>query len=254
MDDSEIIISELNKSIANLYKLIIEETGYDLGETENDIEYHNYLIDNPLDLIKDSIYDDNLGNLTSNIDFTKYKGTTISLEDLSKIFKNANKNYMGAALSTLEKYGDKVGLTKQGKLLVLAQFAHESGGFRYIKEIGNGKGKKYGLPAGPYKKLYYGRGPIQITWDYNYKLISEKYFKTLGINADIYKYPELCETNLEIGCAASLCWFFIPGNGRRAVDCANKGDVIGLSKAINGGYNGLEERKKYTALILQYAK
>ena len=256
MDDSEIIIDELNKSIVNLYKLIIEENGYDLGITENDITYRNYLVDNPLHVIKDAIYDDNsyLGAYASNIDFSQYKGETISLDDLSKIFKNGNKNYMGAALSALDKYGDKVGLTKQGKLLILAQFAHESGGFKFIKEIGNGKGRKYGLPSGPYGKIYYGRGPIQITWEENYKKITQTYFPKMGINTDIHKNPELCELNLEIGCAASLAWFMMPGNGQRAIKCANSGDIVGLTKAINGGTNGLAERQKYTQMILQYAR
>jgi predicted chitinase len=58
---------------------------------------------------------------------------------------------------------------------------------------------------------------------------------------------------MEIGCAASLCWFLIPGNGKRAIQCANSGDVKGLSKAINGGWNGLDDRIKKTNLILQAA-
>jgi len=256
MDDSEIIISELNKSIINLYKLIIEETGYDLGVTSGIVDYRNYISDNTVSIIKDKLSSsDSPGSqYESNIDFSNYKGSIILLDDLAKIFKKGKRNYMGAVLSALDKYGGKIGLTQQGKLLVLAQLAHESGGFVFTKEIGNGKGKKYGQPAGPYGKIYYGRGPIQITWDYNYKAISQKYFKELGIDADIYKYPELCETNLEIGCAASLCWFMMPGNGKRAIKCANNGDVVGLSKAINGGYNGLEERKKYTQKILEYAR
>jgi len=256
MDDSEIIISELNKSIINLYKLIIEESGYDFGETSGIVDYQNYISDKPILINKRNGNTSNNSGIQyeSNVDFSNYNGTTISLNDLAKIFKKGKRNYMGAVLSALDKYGSKIGLTQKGKLLVLAQLAHESGGFIYTKEIGNGKGKKYGQPAGPYGKIYYGRGPIQITWDYNYKAISQKYFKELGIDADIYKYPELCETNLEIGCAASLCWFMMPGNGKNAIKCANNGDVVGLSKAINGGYNGLAERKKYTEMILQYAK
>lgn len=255
MDDSEIVVSELNKAIINLYKLIIEETGYDLGVTSGIVDYRNYLLNKQMSTEDPNyINTSNINQYESNIDFSNYNGSTISLDDLSKIFKKGKRNYMGAVLSALDKYGSKIGLTQQGKLLVLAQLAHESGGFIYTKEIGNGRGKKYGQPTGPYGKIYYGRGPIQITWDYNYKAITQKYFKELGIDADIYKYPELCETNLEIGCAASLCWFMMPGNGKRAIKCANNGDVVGLSKAINGGYNGLEERKKYTQMILQYAK
>ncbi len=44
LDDSEIIVYELNKSILNLYKLCLEEMGYDLGaQFTNNIDYINYL-------------------------------------------------------------------------------------------------------------------------------------------------------------------------------------------------------------------
>ena len=41
----------------------------------------------------------------------------------------------------------------------------------------------------------------------------------------------------------------MPGNGKRAIKCANNGDVVGLSKAINGGYNGLQDRINNTKKI-----
>jgi putative chitinase len=36
-----------------------------------------------------------------------------------------------------------------------------------IEEIGHGKGRKYGTPVNGH--VYYGRGYVQLTWDYNYK-------------------------------------------------------------------------------------
>ncbi len=33
-----------------------------------------------------------------------------------------------------------------------------------IEEYGRGKGRKYGAPAGPYGKIYFGRGYVQLTW------------------------------------------------------------------------------------------
>lgn len=38
-----------------------------------------------------------------------------------------------------------------------------------IREIGLGRGKAYGVAAGPYGKVYYGRGPCQTTWLANYQ-------------------------------------------------------------------------------------
>jgi len=53
-----------------------------------------------------------------------------------------------------------------------------------IREYGKGKGRKYGVPAGPYRHVYYGRGLVQLTWLFNY----EKAKKKLGF--DFVKYPD----------------------------------------------------------------
>lgn len=250
LDRSEIWVQELSHAIINLYKACFEEMGYDLGDTNNLIEYHNYLANKPIYFYKeDEAGDEFLDDIASQVDFSNYKGELISVDQLMQILPNANRNYAAAAISALDKYGEKVGLSPKGKLMVLAQFAHESGRFKYVHEIGKGKGRQYGQPSGPYGKIYYGRGPIQITWEANYKAITQKCFPILGINEDIHKNPDLCCTNLEIGCAASLCWFMLPGNGKRAIAAANAGDVKALSKAINGGYNGLEDRIKLTNKI-----
>ena len=264
LDNSEIYIKELSHTIITLYKLVIEDMGYDMGDTNNEIEYRNYLVDDPI-TFEEPFSDDELSTgdgfssytpseVDSNVDFSNYKGGIISIDNLMKIYPRAKRNYAAAAVSALDKYGSKVGLTDKGKLMVLAQFAHESGNFIYTHEIGSGKGRKYGVPAGPYGKIYYGRGPIQITWEANYKQITQNCFPKMGISANIHKDPDLCCSNLEIGCAASLAWFMLPGNGKRAIAAANAGDVKGLTKAINGGYNGLQDRIKNTKKIFEAVK
>lgn len=204
----------------------------------------------------ENLLDSSMTSDVPNLDTGIYNNATLgnlTVEKILSIFKGAKRDYVGACLNVLNKYGDKVGLTPKAKILVLAQFAHESDNFRYVSEIGKGRGRKYGLPTGPYSKIYYGRGPIQITWEYNYKDITQKYFPIIGVNANIWANPDLCEQNIEIGCAASLCWFMMPGNGKRAIQCANAGDVKGLSRAINGGFNGLSDRIKKTEQLLQIA-
>lgn len=238
------IIEMLPKLKLNIIKMIYESLGINLGKTENEIKYYNYLINDP------NSFSHTFG-LDASIDFTNYTGNIISVQKLWKIYPNCNKNYAAACILALDKYGDKVGLNNKGKIMVLGQFAHESGSFIYTEEIGKGRGSSYGKITGPYQKAYYGRGPIQITGEKNYKEIAYKYFPYLGIKADIYQDPDLCTRNLEIGCAASLCWFLLPGNGRSAVIAANNGDINNLTKAINGGYNGLEDRIKHTKKIIQ---
>ena len=246
-DDTEVLIEELQDAKLNLMRDLYEIMGLGLGDNKAKVETRNYLIDNPIQIggVANDI------NLDMNL--INYTGGIISLDTLMQIFPKAKRDYAGACLAALDKYGTAIGLNDKGKLMVLAQLAVESGRFVYTAEIGKGKGRKYGVPAGPYGKVYYGRGPIQITWEHNYKAITQNIFPKMGISADIWANPDLCEQNLLIGCAASLAWFMLPGNGRRAVQCANNGDVDGLSKAINGGWNGIEHRREYTKKIFQYA-
>ncbi len=247
-DPSEELIEEICNTKVNLIKEIWEIFGYNLQDTDAKVVFKNYLVENPINFNDGSLFD--FGDFGS---FENASLNGLTVDNLMTVFKGAKREYLGAALLVLEKYGDKVGLTNKGKLFVLAQMGHESGNFIYTAELGKGKGRQYGLPSGPYHKVYYGRGPIQITWENNYKIISEKYFPQMGININIWENPDLCELNLAIGCAASLAWFMIPGNGTRAVKYANEGNVNMLSKMINGGMKGLSDRINKTRKLLELA-
>ena len=118
-----------------------------------------------------------------------------------------------------------------------------------MAEIGAGKGKKYGQPAGPYNKIYYGRGPIQVTWYDNYKKIYEDFFKPNGLaQYNIVANPDLAN-DPTIASYLTLGWFLTTSNGKRAIAAANAGDIKACTKAINGGFNGLADRIKKTAAI-----
>lgn len=63
-----------------------------------------------------------------------------------------------------------------------------------IEEYGKGKGRKYGSPVTvtgsdgkQYKNVYYGRGYVQLTWDYNYKKMSP----AIGLGDSMYCNPSL---------------------------------------------------------------
>jgi putative chitinase len=49
-----------------------------------------------------------------------------------------------------------------------------------IGEYGKGRGRAYGSPTGKFKKIYYGRGYVQLTWIRNY-LLADKKLKELGV-------------------------------------------------------------------------
>ena len=78
---------------------------------------------------------------------------------------------------------------------------------------------------------YAGKGLIQLTGKDNYTRFAE------SIETPVEQLPEYLAT-FE-GAVQSACWFWEVNNLNRFADV---GDVLGLTRAINGGENGLEER------------
>ena len=78
---------------------------------------------------------------------------------------------------------------------------------------------------------YCGRGLIQLTGKSNYQSFAD----SLEMNVeDVPDYLSTFE-----GAAQSACWFWESNNLNRFADA---GDIKGLTKAINGGNIGLEDR------------
>ena len=151
----------------------------------------------------------------------------------------------------------------------IAQCAHESGGFRFLKENLNYKAEslmktfpKYFSDrdtANAYAKQpikianrvyanrmgngdeasgdgyrYCGRGLIQLTGKTNY----DWFAASLEISAtEASEYLETFE-----GAAQSACWFWESNNLNVEADA---GDIKKMTKKINGGYIGLEDRIKH---------
>ena len=118
----------------------------------------------------------------------------------------------------------------------LAQLAHESGNFKYMEEIASGaayEGRKdLGNTQAGDGKRFKGRGPIQLTGRANYR----RYGQQLGIdfenNPAIVAIPSV---GLLVACK------FWSDNGLN--ELADKDDVVSITKRINGGTNGLADRK-----------
>lgn len=79
-----------------------------------------------------------------------------------------------------------------------------------------------------------GRGLIQLTGRSNYQSFAD------SLEMNINDVPEYLAT-FE-GAAQSACWFW-ETNGLNKY--ADSGDILGLTKRINGGTIGLEDRKKH---------
>jgi putative chitinase len=151
----------------------------------------------------------------------------------------------------------------------LAQCAHESGGFKFLKENLNYKAaslrkifpkyfptdelalqyeKKpekianriYGNRMGNGDEAsgdgfrYCGRGLIQLTGKENYSWFAA------SLEIPVEEASEYLET-FE-GAVQSACWFWESNNLNQWAD---KGDILTLTKRINGGTIGLEDRIKH---------
>jgi putative chitinase len=151
----------------------------------------------------------------------------------------------------------------------VAQCAHESGGFvflkenlnyraeslvrvwpRYFKDLATAKQYAHNQEAianrayanrmgnGPESSgdgyRFCGRGLIQLTGRSNYQAFAD------SIETDINDIPAYLAT-FEGSCQ-SAAWFFETNNLNKWADL---GDIVTLTKKINGGTLGLEERKQY---------
>jgi putative chitinase len=154
----------------------------------------------------------------------------------------------------------------------LAQCAHESGGFKALKENLNYRAEtlrkifpKYfptddianqyaGLPNkqeaianrvyanrmgnGPEESgdgfRYCGRGLIQLTGKQNYTKFAE------SLEIPVEEASEFLSTFG--GAIQSACWFWENNNLNQYAD---SGDILTMTKRINGGTIGLEDRKKH---------
>lgn len=78
---------------------------------------------------------------------------------------------------------------------------------------------------------YHGRGLIQLTFKDNYRACGTALGKDLVANPDLLMSPELA--------ALAAAWYW-QSHGCNAM--ADAGEIRGITKAVNGGYNGLPER------------
>jgi putative chitinase len=81
---------------------------------------------------------------------------------------------------------------------------------------------------------YCGRGLIQLTGKSNYQAFAD------SLEMEVEDVPEYLQS-FE-GAAQSACWFWESNNLNRFADT---GDIKGMTKVINGGYIGLEDRIKH---------
>ena len=132
----------------------------------------------------------------------------------------------------LEQYGIN---TRLRAAHFLAQLAHESDHFRTLEEYASGSAYEGRRDLGNTwrgdGRRYKGRGPIQVTGRFNYR----KYGQLLGI--DLENNPELAATPRIGLLIAAEFW-----KQNRLNELADDDNGKYITRRINGGYNGLDDR------------
>ena len=166
-------------------------------------------------------------------------GFPVSEAQFNQMFPSRNSFYtysgLIAALSAYPGFATTGSSTvkAQEAAAFLANVSHETGGLVYITEIDQSgnycASESYGCPAGTY--AYYGRGPMQLSWNFNYKAAGD----ALGV--DLLDNPGLVQTDAAISWKTAL-WYWDTQTGpgtmtahNAMVNGAGFGETI---RSING--------------------
>jgi len=165
------------------------------------------------------------------------------LEQLREIYTHAGER-CDVFIDPLDAAMDEFEInTVQRQAHFLAQVGHESGELRYVKELATGKAYEGRRDLGNTEEgdgpRFKGRGLIQITGRANYIKLAE----ALGL--DCVTRPELIESR--INACRSAAWFW---KSHGLNELADADDFLRITKRINGGTNGIEDRRR----LLELAK
>lgn len=125
---------------------------------------------------------------------------------------------------------------------LMAQLMHESGSFRYMEELASGQAYEGRADLGNTQPgdgmRYKGRGPGQLTGRANYRAFGRR------IGIDLERHPTLAAIP-SIGLHLALEYW----KDRGLNMLADANDIEGITRRINGGLNGLADRKAQLAKV-----
>ncbi|MFF5446258.1 glycoside hydrolase family 19 protein [Streptomyces sp. NPDC012888] len=144
-------------------------------------------------------------------------GFVVSEAQFQQMFPNRNPFYTyqglvaaAAAYPGFAGTGDDTTRRREAAAF-LANVSHETGGLVHVVEQNTAnyphycdRNQPYGCPAG--QAAYYGRGPIQLSWNFNYKAAGD----ALGL--DLLNDPFLVERDPAVAMKTAL-WYWNTQNG-----------------------------------------
>lgn len=171
----------------------------------------------------------------------------------------AGKEYVtqgvtGNLSASKEKYRDAIwaemaknGITSKNEVAAfLSQIATETGNLKWLEEIASGAAYEGRRDLGNTQpgdgRRFKGRGLIQLTGRANY----ERFAKYAG-RPDIMQNPQLVSQDPTLAVQSAIFYW----NTRKGLrEAAQRGDIDKVSRLVNGGTNGLKERRENFASYL----
>jgi len=159
---------------------------------------------------------------------------------LLTIAPQANRAIVDGLIPFLNQYLPQYGIDSLLRLdHFLGQSAEETAGYRTLVEYASGneyEGRKdLGNTEAGDGPRYKGRGIFQITGRDNYQKMSQ------ALNIDLINNPELAATSEVAVRTACIYWQTHNLNA-----LADQDDLEGITRRINGGTNGINDREIFT--------
>ncbi len=124
----------------------------------------------------------------------------------------------------------------------MAQIAHESGGLKWLKELATGDDYEWRADLGNTQpgdgRRFKGAGAIQLTGRYNYQAFADfigdpRVMEGVDYVSKVYPF-------------SSAGFFWYRNEINQAID--NGANIYAVTRIVNGGLNGIEDRKRYFSL------
>jgi len=139
----------------------------------------------------------------------------------------------------------------------LSQIGHESAGLRYMHEIADGWAYEGRADLGNLQQgdgpRFRGAGPIQITGRSNFEQVSQWAFNNGYVSTPTYFVDHPAELSGDTYGMLGAVWYWTIARGDRINEAADREDIEGVTRLINGGLHGIDDRRQRYFKALQVA-